>query len=308
MAVVSHEPNGATVARPRRRFRFSLRTFLVLVTLCCVLSVWLARESDRARKQARAVAKLQQFGVTLGFDYEYDATGAEIPNAEPWAPPALRQAVGEEFFRRVTHVSFRPSKLHDSEASMLEAMESLDQLADVTTLSLVVPRHLTDEMLVHVAHLEKVRTLNLSCTHIDGSGLVHLRRMRELEELTLVGTSVTDEALAHLQHNMSLRSVSLAATDIGDSGLANLQNVTSLRSLSLGSTSITNVGLAYLSKLDGLEYLSLSGTDITATGVRHLYNLKNLRELNIHRTFVTNVGVAELRKALPACKIRSFFD
>jgi len=51
-----------------RRFQFSLRTLLILTTLCAPLFGLLGRLSYRAEKQRRAVETLWKSGATICFD------------------------------------------------------------------------------------------------------------------------------------------------------------------------------------------------------------------------------------------------
>ena len=49
--------------------------------------------------------------------------------------------------------------------------------------------------------------------------------------------------------------------------------------------------------------LSLDDTDITDEGLKELAKLQKLTSLGLYNTKVTKAGVAELRKALPNCRI-----
>ena len=70
-------------------------------------------------------------------------------------------------------------------------------------------------------------------------------------------------------------------------------------------TKITDAGLKKLAKLKQLERLGLSDTLVTDTGLKELVTLKQLIGLNLIDPKVTKSDVAELRKALPQCKIFS---
>src|SRR4051794_35850957 len=96
--------------RYRRWLQFSLRTFLVAISVLCV---WLGIKVNAARRQKAAVAAIIKSGGELCFDYQWvpDPTGKSSalqwdPNAEPPAPLWLRTLLDEECFRTVTHVDF----------------------------------------------------------------------------------------------------------------------------------------------------------------------------------------------------------
>ena len=54
------------------RFRFSLRTLLVLVTACCLFLGWFSWWSEQARQQQRAVAWVKEQGGDVTYDGELD--------------------------------------------------------------------------------------------------------------------------------------------------------------------------------------------------------------------------------------------
>ena len=59
----------------------------------------------------------------------------------------------------------------------------------------------------------------------------------------------------------------------------------------------------HLKGLANLQTLHLSGPKITDAGLVHLNGLTQLQDLGLQQTKVTDAGVAELKKALPDCKI-----
>ena len=54
-----------------------------------------------------------------------------------------------------------------------------------------------------------------------------------------------------------------------------------------------------------LEGLHLTGTKITDADLKDIAKLQQLHALGLNHTKITIAGVAELRKALPECKIFS---
>lgn len=67
---------------------------------------------------------------------------------------------------------------------------------------------------------------------------------------------------------------------------------------------LNDAALAYLRYLPKLRSLSLAGAKITDAGLRQLYTVSALESLDLRETKVSAGAVAELRKALPKCKIR----
>ena len=86
---------------------------------------------------------------------------------------------------------------------------------------------------------------------------------------------------------------------VTDAGLVHLEGLTNLQSLHLSETQITDAVLVHLKGLTSLEI----NTQVTGAGLVHLKGVTNLQSLNLNRTQVTDAGVAELKQALPDCKI-----
>ena len=73
--------------------------------------------------------------------------------------------------------------------------------------------------------------------------------------------------------------------------------------LDLDRTQITDEGLKEVAKLQNLEGLNLRETQITDESLKDVAKLQKLELLALEGTKVTKAGVAELKKALPNCKI-----
>jgi Leucine-rich repeat (LRR) protein len=261
----------------RRWVRYSLRAFLVVVTLICIVVGW---EASRARRQGEAVREVERLGGVVRFDYQLDEKGALVSDAEPPAPAWLRDALGEEHFRRVIalDLSYGGPRLGENQITD-ERLAILGGVPDLTTLELGRELGITDDGLVHLRHLKKLKTLYLYNTGVEGPGLQHLSRLRNLESINLHGAPLTDEGLRHLAKLPRLKWIHLGGTRITDEGLKHLAGAQSLREVQLSDTDVTDAGLEHVKRLSGLNSLSLA------------------------RTLVTAKGVLELQKALPKCTV-----
>ncbi|MCH7725193.1 MAG: hypothetical protein IH991_01740 [Planctomycetes bacterium] len=76
-----HQP--ANPKRKRRWLRYSLRTFLLLLT---VFAVWLGLLVHRVNKQKEAVQWVRDMGGVVRYDFELDEYGVDL--ADP-LPPGL---------------------------------------------------------------------------------------------------------------------------------------------------------------------------------------------------------------------------
>jgi hypothetical protein len=75
------------------------------------------------------------------------------------------------------------------------------------------------------------------------------------------------------------------------------------RSLQLDMTRVGDRTLKSVRRMSKLIHLSLFATQITDDGLPNLYGLKNLTALDVRHTALTAKGIAQLRAALPDCKI-----
>jgi hypothetical protein len=185
----------------------------------------------------------------------------------------------------------------------------------------------TDNDLVRLQGLPRLRALSLNSTNIGDAGLKNLRGLTSLEELALSATDVTDAGLAHLRGLSNLRTLDLDASRgvaaiqsavsgsgparpgrvgkprlrITNAGLADIQGLTNLVNLDLTGNAITGSGLARLAGLDSLRELNLSETEVGNAGLVHLGRFGKLETLDLSTTAVTDAGLAYLR-ALPRLK------
>ena len=160
-----------TTKNKRRFLRFSLRSFLLFVLALCVALGW---KVERARKQKRAVAALTELGARVLYDYHYSDTSTKLREAR--RPPWLLSMFGEDMFCEVVEV----------------------RLSHVPELK--------NDDLVHLRKLPHLKTLFLCSGRVTPDGLVHLRGLRELEDLT-IGIQISDDDLHHLARLKSLREL-----------------------------------------------------------------------------------------------------
>ena len=141
-----------------------------------------------------------------------------------------------------------------------------------------------------------------------------------VETVYLVGPKTNDDTLAVLGCVPGLRILMLTDTHVTDRGLAQLSEFPELNYISLGSLKTTTLnrsrgasvqisdsatgrGLEALKDLPKLEVIQLIGANTTDADLKSLAKLKRLVFVDLYGTSVTAAGLAELKAALPACKI-----
>jgi hypothetical protein len=257
--------------RGRRWLRFSLKTIFVLVTLYCI---WLAVIALRAHKQHRAVKRIQELHGAIAFAFELDADGNWKQNPQPFVTAWIRNALGEDYFRRVAIINFdEGSDPTDDDLRVLE------NLADVQQLTLTNRKKITDAGLSHLAGLKHLNVLVLNGTSVRGPGLRYLRGLQQMEGLAFSSTPLADDGLEHL-----------AA-------------LTKLQWLHLNDTRVTDEGLRRLAGMKCLEDIQLVNTAVTDAGLKHVESLHRLKRILLRGTKTTHEGRAALQKALPNCRV-----
>ena len=253
----------------RRRLRISIG---VLCLIVAGFALALARVTNEARRQRRAIETIKRLFGTYQFDYEFvggDPLGAKIPAAKPPGPAWLRRWIGDEPFRDVVEVSLSGPQLRDDDLALLEDLPRLREVRLTFT------------------------------TDITAAGLAHLRRQRRLRKLSIfAGDNVGDDAMVQLRDLDGLETLYIHESRIGDAGVAHLAGLKSLRSLVMRGSRITDVGAARLGGIKSLRELSLRASQITDAGVEHLLGLEDLRDLDLSASRITNAGLVRLG-ALP---------
>jgi Leucine-rich repeat (LRR) protein len=264
-----------TPVKRSRRWRYSLRTLLVVVTLLCI---WLGIVTKRAVDQRRAAAAIETAGGHFSCDTSSEAVSADEPKPRSW----LRRIIGDDFFRSIVEVSFQPGEFGE------ESQES--------------PKPTVDDTLALIGKLPALNFLRVDKHRVTDRGLRGLRGLTNLEALYLQGSNITDVGLEQLRGLKRLTQLSLASrvheSAISDAGLAHLKGLTSLKYLDLDDSRVSGRGLSQLSAAP-LEALYMRRTPFTDAGLETLKHFPNLRNLDLSETQVTDAGmkcVASLSK------------
>jgi hypothetical protein len=202
----------------------------------------------------------------------------------------------------------------DAAGQMTDAMlAGVGRVAHLARLDLSGSKAVTDNGVLALAGLGRLRHLDLGGTAITDRGLAVLRSLPALESLSLWGTHVTDAGMRELAACDNLRSVNLAGTAVGDRAIHALAGKPRLRTFFSGH-GLTDDGLAalhdwpifktwhggaeemaLLSYEAGPNYLNLRGP-FTDRGLSRLQGLDGLFALNLdaRQLAITATGIAAL--------------
>lgn len=235
-----------------RWFQFSLRTLLIVVTLCAVPCSWLAVKMQQARRQREAVKRLIELDGNPLYDWDVEANGRLVLNPQPPGPALFRSVLGNDFFDSVYSVDFfspfppiyTRAELRSGMGSRMVCLARLSQLRELELEGYPVD----DAELASIKGLGQLRKLRLGSTELTDAGLEHLKGLSQLSELRLDFTSITNKGLEHLKGLSQLQTLDISATKITDAGLEYLDGLSQLKELRLYSTSVSDESVKKLQR------------------------------------------------------------
>ncbi len=281
-------PESPPTSEPHkhRRFgvRFSLRTFLIGITLFCIVLAW---RLHRAKEQRDAAAAIHAAGGWAYYDYQFtDPKSVDIdPLARPWEPDWLLKLVGIDFFHDVVSVNLVYNE---------DGPQRLDNNKPPTNIA------------PQLAQFRRLRFLFMSGAWVDDAGMAEVGKLRHLEKLyQWEGQHITDTGAEHLRGLPRLRFIHLGSSQVGDKGIAAIASLPSLEGVSMQRNKISDAGLAHFTGHPKLKELWIGNimapSPITDAGVVHLAKIPNLEELDLQFTQVTVAGLKPLQ-TLPKLK------
>ena len=161
----------------------------------------------------------------------------------------------------------------------------------------------SDEGLAYLKDCKNLEELRISYTPVTDAGLAHLKDFKNLTDLLLDRTQVTDIGLANFKECKNLKHINFTETRVGDAGLAHFKECKNLSDVYLWQTEVSDLGLSYLKDCENLRILGLNGTKVSDAGLPYLLDCQKLTFLDLTKTRVTRMKIAELKKALPKCRI-----
>ena len=262
----------------RRRFRFSLRSLLVLVVILAIPLGWIAKERRQSQYEKQFVDQMIETHSIrqhqFGGPYDSEPLRSEV-KPQGWWRDLARHVLGE---RHSSLMLFHDDPKSLASFTKLRELRLYGQFSDATPLT----------------GLKRLKILDLSGTNVGNlQPLVGFNRLRSLY---LDGTPVSD--LTPLARLKQLRSLALEGTSVSD--LTPLAGLDQLEWLGLSSTQVSDI--SSLGGLVNLKSLSLIATQVS--DLTPLAGLTKLTELDVTGTSVSTVQIESLQKALPNCAIQ----
>lgn len=283
----------------RVKLKFSLRSAIVLLTICaCVLGgLSVARQKKQLERQAiKHILSRSHAATATGPDCAWPLSavlGADyhqhVRSVQMWNFKADSAAVVADlpYLERV-HIC--EDELFKSGELTVESFASLRGQRHIIDLYIDAP--FDDRILAHFTASRpkrlvlwktqvtgkgladvspgRLEVLTLYCSPIDDQGFHHVTRFGRLRHLFLFRTRVSDEGLSCLAKLPTLETLIVIDSPITDDAFSNLPPT--LRRVFLADITITDEAIEQLAKLE-LEELHLVKTAVTPSGIRQLHEL-----------------------------------
>ncbi|UUO06409.1 hypothetical protein M4951_24065 [Blastopirellula sp. J2-11] len=265
-------------------WRFSLRTFLIIFTICAVALGWTTRYVHQRKAAFAAIRE-------AGGKFQWNAS--KYPRLEAW--------FGQELFGNPWSLELREGK----EKVDNELLQQVSLLHELVALDLS-NADIDDQGIEQIAHLP-LRELWLQSTHITNDSAQTLSKMKTLTFLQLNATDLSDDFLEQLEPLPELDDLGLRGTKVTGPGLQALSRHPKLKDLDLYHTDVDNAGVQLLIRCSALVNLGLSMTKITDDVFQHLAQLPNLTNADLSgNRAVSSEAVFEFKKTHPQCVIEGY--
>lgn len=171
-------------------------------------------------------------------------------------------------------------KLHVTEFEVDDAM--VQRMVDLDTLETVIfdQGAVSDEALVVLSALPRLRHLRLRLSPITDEGLKSLAQCESLWFVNLPHARCTADGVAALSQLPRLRQLRLGAPDLGNEVTDAIAKIETLRGIHLIGAAITDEGLKELAAMPNLESLYLDDVKVTEAGWEWLF--RNYPQLHVH--------------------------
>lgn len=167
--------------------------------------------------------------------------------------------------------------------------------------SLQLPTNVTDNDLLSIGKLTGLRELYFhNAFSVHGDGLTHLRKLKNLERISLFYTNISGKHLKSLVGLQKLKWIYAPQIRMDDEGIKSLVQLKNLEELELDNTRVTNNGLKLLAGHPRLKSLRLVSGSFSDAGILNLVAKRSaLRSISVGGCVVTK-AVQEKSKAIGA--------
>jgi Leucine-rich repeat (LRR) protein len=210
--------------------------------------------------------------------------------------PSVMRALQRK--RSLKRLSISYATISDESAGMFGELSGLENL-DLHAQVVCSPRGLNECL-----QLTNLEELTLSDRLVNEEVFDKLPKLRNLKVLNIRSIFVTDKGLASLPRMKSLQTLRICiGPDVTHAGLRQIGGL-DLKELDVTYFNVTDADIAAVSKLTTVTALRLlNARQLTDAAIPHLREMIRLKELELIGASLTKERLAELRRALPGCKL-----
>jgi len=307
--------------RPRRWFRFSLRTVLLAITIVGILLGMFCARYQRAARQKETVELLTAMGATIDYgdwkvvDLKNPFKKERVTRGPEW----LRQRLGSHFFDRVDTVALRCDSKSVESGDLTLALQRLRELRHLRELSFSWGTHLKKEDFRLIGDLQQIEELRFYKTDIDDASAAQLSRAHGLRTLRLSEVSISNTGIETFSELPHLEEFILSTSElwwidspdiipspdsrryVTDQTVKLFDRFPKLRNLRLYNTAVTNEGIKTLSNLKKLKELTVGSQLVTGDALEYIGGMKDLEMIGTWGWKLEDQHLANL-SAMPSLK------
>jgi Leucine-rich repeat (LRR) protein len=211
-------------------------------------------------------------------------TAPETPRPEGTAKPE-NQDRGRE--QPVENRAFRKGRA-DTDAQVANLPDS--------TTNLTLWRDVTKAGFQEVRRMSNLQRLSIYSRDIGDEDLKLLAGHKNVRMLHLGSPSFTDGCFTHFKALPGLSELWFHRARITDVGLSHLKTLPGIRKLTIGHAPVTDAGMDVLKEFKNLKTIRLSDVPVSDVGLEKICQISGLQELALTQTNITDEGLKHLSK------------
>lgn len=264
------------------KFRFSLRTLFIVITIFVPILGWVARVKIAAVQQRNAIAMLQTRGHYVQPD----------PPVTGFLANILQRHLDKDAFQtvhRVQVVGLRrivgngspiPLDLDD-----LNAISRMNSLSDVEIFqdnrwpqrsTLNNSQRLSDSDLRFLTYMTTLECIQTD-VELNEQSLLRLTKLPKIYALTLPNSAFSDKVLAQLGNNPQIKYLEFDASQVSANGLKHLESLPALHTLSLWRLKDDDALLPIVARCKALVELVIFDSDLTMEDAMVINRMRIMR-------------------------------
>ncbi|MDR3234320.1 MAG: hypothetical protein LBT46_11770 [Planctomycetaceae bacterium] len=238
------------------------------------------------------------FLVAVLANWSFNATVTSDSTVSNTVQDAVRRIKQLNGVCTVSGNNIKEIVFKDGSALKPEAFSLFAQQTDLESLHVANYRDLSDDDVVKLTGLKKLKALNLTNGGITDAAVKAIAdAFPQLVHLDLSSeTRLTDESTKDIARLQNLESLSLLFCGISEFGIMNIATMPNLKTLDIRAANVGNSGLAALAEIKTLKSLKHRAQTVTDEGLQALVAAKNLTNLEIQDFSITGAAGQYIRQ------------